>query len=247
LFNKPYCRPIYYPQIINPIVSLSIFHRYVFVLHQAHYSRLYTKRSVGAMLAACWLYGMVIALPTLLGWGGLGYRPAAALCCYDHTTSLSHLIYTSILAVAIPATATFSAYGKIAFTLYRSKQRVAAHGGGGSGGGVTGGTSSGGAAGNKQSRKNIQLRTMFIVSSLFSLFWLPYCVVCILEHVVVIPPVYIRAVGWLGMANSCANSIVLGAVNKNDRAAFKRILCCGRRGQSENTHMTTHVTRTHHN
>ena len=66
---------------------------------------------------------------------------------------------------------------------------------------------------------------MFIVSSLFSLFWFPYSVVCMLEYLVVISPDYVRAVGWLGMANSCANSVVLAVSNTSYRTAFKQVLC----------------------
>ena len=103
-------------------------HRYISILHQAQYARLYTHRTMAIMLGVCWLYGALLAGPTLLGWGAVGYREAAALCCYDHTVSLSHLVVSSTVAVYIPLSITFGVYGKIAWTVYKSKQRVAAHG-----------------------------------------------------------------------------------------------------------------------
>ena len=84
---------------------------------------------------------------------------------------------------------------------------------------------------------SFQVRTMFIVSSLFSLFWFPYSVVCILEHVIFVPPGWVRYVGWLGMANSCANSIVLSIANKNYQTAFKRVLFCSSCRKPGKTHV----------
>ena len=73
--------------------------RYIFILHQPLYSRLYTRTTVALMLAGGWLYGLFVILATVQGWGSVGYRAAAALCCYDHTASLGHLVFLSVMAI----------------------------------------------------------------------------------------------------------------------------------------------------
>ena len=105
-----------------------LYFRYISILHQAQYTRLYTHRTTAIMLGVCWMYGFILTIPTVFGWGGVDYRSAAALCCYDHTASLSHLVVMSVLAIYTPLCVTFSVYGKIAWTVYKSKKRVAAHG-----------------------------------------------------------------------------------------------------------------------
>ena len=138
------------------------------------------------------------------------------------------------MAISIPMIVTFTAYGKIAYTLYRSKQRVAAHGNG-----EGRKAKAAGGRGTVAKKLSLQVRTMFIVSSLFTLLWCPYAIVCLMEHALVIPPVYLRAVGWLGMGNSCANSVALAISNTSYRKAFKRILCCRLREKAGNVTQIT--------
>jgi hypothetical protein len=68
------------------IASLTVvaIDRYLFICRHALHGRLVGRRwSVGAMLASCWGVGFLTFLPTLCGWGGVGYVPQTAMCGYQ--------------------------------------------------------------------------------------------------------------------------------------------------------------------
>ena len=215
------------------LVSLTVLavNRYIFICHRSIYSRAFNKVSVFIMVLGIWLYALLITLPTVLGWGAVGYRAPAALCCYNHTASLSHLIFVTAAAISVPMTVTYSCYGRIAYTIYKSQKKVAAHNS---------------SQKSTSSRKKYQIFTMFIVSALFTLSWFPYCLTAILEHVMQFSPIVIRIAGWMGMFNSCINSLILGIVNKNYRKAYFKVMCCGKKWTSGTEPVTMAVTVTDH-
>ena len=208
-----FCATYFCTGSIASLTAVAI-NRYLFICHQNTYKTLFNRRSsIGIAILACWVLGFAVASPTVLGWGGVGYSPVAALCGYDPLRSLTHLIYITLMGIVIPMSLTFACYGKIAYTLWESKRRLATH--------------AQGNGSNNNIKKHTQVRTMFIVSALFTLFWCPYGVQCILLHFVYVQPVLFRYAGWLGLLNSCVNSITLGIINKKYRDAFKTIICCG--------------------
>ena len=130
------------------------------------------------------------------------------LCSYDHMESLSNLLFLTLMAVVIPMIITYTAYGKIAATMWRSRQRVASY----------------------QQRKstNNNTVTIFIMSSLFTLFWLPYSITAILENVGAIDIGWTTMAEWFGMSSSCINWLIWGLSSRKYKAASKLVLCCER-------------------
>lgn len=134
-------------------------------------------------------------------------------------------MFVFVVAVTFPIGLTYSSYGLIARELRLSRRRVEAHGRVHQPRG-TGGKKPAQGGG----RKLGQIRTMFIISALFTLFWFPYGVLCLMSYARYVPARYVQAAAWLGDCNSCANSVVLGLVNRKYRAAYRRILCCSAAG-----------------
>ena len=185
--------------------------RYLFICKHSVYKQVFTHRTVGLMLFGCWLYGFLTFLPALLAWGTIGYVPETAMCGYVYASNFGSIMFVFIVAVLVPMTITYVSYGMIAHTLWRSKQKVAAH------------------TGKQNATKQkgyLQIRTMFIVSALFTLFWVPFSVVNIIGYYKPLPGRFAHASAWLGDFNSCVNCIVLGLVNKKYRAAYRKVFCC---------------------
>ena len=199
------------------LASLTVVavNRYLFICQHAFYNRVFNRRSMVVMLIGCWLFGFLAFSPTLLGWGKTGYVPQTAMCGYLHEEDFGHLVFAFTVAVIVPIFVTYISYGLIAFNLWKSTQRIASHVGNGQN-----------QTASSRKRKHTQVRTMFVISALFTLFWFPYGVICIVNYVQHVPVGYIQATTWLGDCNSCANSVVLGLVNKKYRTAYRKIICC---------------------
>ena len=136
--------------------------------------------------------------------------------CGWSASTFGSTMFVFIIAVLVPMGITYASYGMIAYTLWRSKQKVAAH------------------TGTHKAAKpkgHLQIRTMFIVSALFTLFWVPFGVVSVVNTFQPVPVRFIQATAWLGDFNSCVNSVTLGLVNKKYRAAYRKVLCCIRKNR----------------
>ena len=164
------------------------------------------------------------------GWGRFGYIPAAAMCGYDYKSSIGNFLFLSGIVLGIPMFVTFFCYGKIGYTLYKSKKNMAAHS----------------QAADQSARKKrlMTIYTMFAISTIFTVMWLPFAVTAALDFLTPIPPIMIRVSAWMGLINSCGNCVVLAIANKNYRAAFRKIFCCvnhQRMGNNTVTVMTESV------
>ena len=128
------------------------------------------------------------------------------MCTYDHTASLGHLLYLLVMAVAVPMSVTYAAYGKIACTIFRSKRRVAPH--------------------VARRTRRAHVLAVFVMSSSFTVFWVPYTIVSIVDNVGDIHDSFVRFAVWFGISNSSINCLVLSLGNTHYREVFRNILCC---------------------
>ena len=211
----------------SSLISLAIVaaNRYVFICYRGTYKQIFNKVSVACLTVATWVYGPLLTLPTLLGWGRFRYIEAAALCIMDHKKSISNFLFVSGIVLGIPTAVTFYCYGKIGYVLYKSRMNIESHNQGGKS--------------CKKQKHNTTVFTMFIISAVFTVIWLPYIVTSAVDFLTPVSPILVRVTAWMGLISSCGNSVVLTVTNKYYRTAFRNIFCCIRDKYRANNRIIT--------
>ncbi|XP_077117408.1 melatonin receptor type 1A-like [Ranitomeya variabilis] len=187
--------------------------RYVFVCHPSCYARLFSNTSTALYVGLVWTLALAAILPNLF-LGSLQYDPRVFSCTFSQSVSPLYTIATVIFHFFLPTGVVSFCYLQIWILVLQSRHRV------------------------RQPRQ-VQVQawpnnkhsfiTMFIVFVLFAVCWGPLNIIGFL--VGLNPQIGESIPRWLFVAsyfmayfNSCLNAVVYGALNKNFRREYRRIL-----------------------
>ena len=110
---------------ISNIAIISV-NRYACVLHPSRYNILFTRRRTLQLIFATWVYSLVLALPTQLGWGDIIIQPKLDLCMYDWGVDPSFTISLLTVGFLMPIVLIIFCYTRIFFEMRRIIRKVTA-------------------------------------------------------------------------------------------------------------------------
>ncbi|XP_073480174.1 melatonin receptor type 1A-like [Aquarana catesbeiana] len=187
--------------------------RYCYICHHSCYSRLFSNTSTVIYVGLVWTLALVAILPNLFV-GSLRYDPRVFSCTFSQSVSSFYTLAVVIFHFFLPISVVSFCYFRIWMTVLNIRHRV------------------------KPSR-NIQVQTwpysihsfvtMFIVFVLFAVCWGPLNIIGLLVALNPhlgdsIPHWFFVASYFMAYFNSCLNAVVYGALNKNFRREYKRIM-----------------------
>ena len=204
-------------------MGLIAFNRYFRVVKSEQlYSRLFpSKKMARVYCVIVWIASILLATPSLYGWGKMVYHPPYGVCTFNR--KIEDISYVIILMSGVHNTTTaaiFYCYYKIYKTLKESRQNLNAHG----------------ATSSERRRTDIRvLKTCFTVVCVFLILWGPVTVVVVMESAeYFVPRKVSTAVFFLVFTTSLVNPIIYGVMNPQLRTAFKGALSFGRCGNQIN-------------
>ena len=238
IFSETWCEvsaSIQFTLGIASILNMGLIalNRYIRVVKPTLYNRLFSsKRMARLYCALVWIASILLATPPLYGWGNMTYHPLFAVCTFNWKIQyISYAILTAGVVVNGTTMAIFYSYYKIYKTLKESTQNMNIH-----------------VVGNEVQQSNHRrtdiklLKTSFTVVCIFVLTWGPVSVVVIAETAGCnIPREVFTTVIYFMFTSSMVNPIIYGIMNPQFKAAFKRVLSCGRQGNENLSQSNTEV------
>ncbi|XP_068129886.1 melatonin receptor type 1A-like [Hyperolius riggenbachi] len=187
--------------------------RYCYICHRGSYSRVFSNTSTVLYIGLVWTLALAAILPNLFV-GSLRYDPRVFSCTFSQSVSSLYTIAVVFIHFFLPITVVSFCYLRIWITVLIVHDRV-------------------------KPARNLQdhawphsihsFITMFIVFVLFAVCWGPLNIIGLL--VAFHPPLADAIPRWLFVAsyfmayfNSCLNAVVYGALNKNFRREYKKIM-----------------------
>ena len=149
-----------------------------------------------------WTYGILLMIPTPLGYGRIGYHRAGWGCTYDWSFNLVYNIILFCASQVLTSIIMVFCYAKIYWVFRQSKKRVAGEGG----------------AGKDKGPKKEEIRLaiqLLIVFAIYNICWGPYFILALLvDPLGQLPPwlygAFITFVYW----NSAVNILVYMHYNR---------------------------------
>ena len=89
------------------------FDRYVAIIHGMRYHQIMTPKLVRLLIVTLWVFGLVLAIFPLLGWGGYIYQHGASLCATDFKTDKTFTFFIFIVVFGVPVNMIFFIYSRI--------------------------------------------------------------------------------------------------------------------------------------
>ncbi|XP_071491133.1 melatonin receptor type 1B-B-like [Diadema antillarum] len=213
------------------IASVGV-NRYVAIVHRNVYHQIFNRRTLPLLLILLWGTCFLIDMPNLVGWGAHSFDPKLMLCTYNYTTSYSYTFFFIATGFGIPLSALIFCYSRIFIYARRSTKEIDS----------LKKSDMSASATKQESIRNSDLRLLRSVLTIvivFLIMWSPYAVIVVFDFKATWPrTVYVVALVMAHM-NSCINSIIYGATNRNFRQAYARLICavftCGLRRDAGNT------------
>ncbi|XP_072040796.1 melatonin receptor type 1B-like [Amphiura filiformis] len=203
------------------IAAISL-NRYIAICHRLTYHKIYNRKTIPFIVASLWGLCFILDLPNVLGWGRHVFDTKALYCAYDYTTNYGYTLYLITFGFSIPMFIGSYCYVRIFFFFKRSKERLKNL--------------------SKSDRHHSRIKTtdMRLLKSigtiwaLFMLMWSPYTTIVIFDFKGTWPQWFFILSIALAHTNSCINSVLYAATNRNFREGYvillKRALCY-RRGR----------------
>ncbi|XP_063967503.1 melatonin receptor type 1B-B-like [Lytechinus pictus] len=211
------------------IASIGV-NRYIAIVHRNIYRDIFNKRTLPFLLITLWSICFFIDLPNLTGWGAHTFDPKLMLCTYNYAESYSYTFFFIVVGFGIPLVALIYSYARIVMYARATKAEVAA---------ISKSDNSKSSVTNQAIRNNDLrlLRSVLTIVVVFFIMWTPYATIVVFDRYATWSRTpHVIAVVMAHM-NSCINSIIYGATNKNFRQAYGRLLVtlftCGRRRDLE--------------
>nr|XP_054770794.1 melatonin receptor type 1A-like [Lytechinus pictus] len=211
------------------IASIGV-NRYIAIVHRNIYRDIFNKRTLPFLLITLWSICFFIDLPNLTGWGAHTFDPKLMLCTYNYAESYSYTFFFIVVGFGIPLAALIYSYARIVMYARATKAEVAA---------ISKSDNSKSSVANQAIRNNDLrlLRSVLTIVVVFFIMWTPYATIVVFDRYATWSRTpHVIAVVMAHM-NSCINSIIYGATNKNFRQAYGRLLVtlftCGRRRDLE--------------
>nr|XP_018667208.2 dopamine D2-like receptor isoform X1 [Ciona intestinalis] len=215
------CTIVGYTVTVTCTCSLSnltviAINRFWAVVRSKTYTQNFTRKRVYLMMIATWVWSNLLSMPSLIGWGRIGYDEKIMVCSWDDTYSRSFTIFITVGAIVLPVIVIALCYWKLFMTVRSSGRWVRS-------------LSMGNSAfqSNEQHRRSVRkernlLQTLATTVAFFCVCWLPYGL-CVLIDPVGVPPLAKKACGWLGLSNSAVNFVIYGAMNPVFRRGYRNL------------------------
>ncbi|XP_078717334.1 beta-1 adrenergic receptor-like [Lampetra fluviatilis] len=209
--------------------------RYIAVARPLRYETLMNKRRARFIIVAVWLVSALISfLPIEMGWWKSEAAAAANNTAEDvceFNISLEYAVASSSVSFYLPLTVMIILYSKVFREARKQMEKI--------------NTSEGRFYNNANDSATIKnparklsrflsrkehraLKTLGLIMGTFTLCWLPFFVVNIVQVVWnCVPTGVFVSLNWLGYINSAFNPIIY-CRSPDFRSAFERLLCCGR-------------------
>ncbi|KAE8613831.1 hypothetical protein XENTR_v10007886 [Xenopus tropicalis] len=187
--------------------------RYCYICHSSWYNRLFSNTSTICYVGLVWVLALAAILPNLFV-GSLRYDPRIFSCTFAQSVSSHYTIAVVIFHFFLPIGVVSYCYLRIWVLVLNIRHRV-------------------------KPDRHLQHQTwpynihgfitMFVVFVLFAVCWGPLNIIGL--TVAIYPPLGDSIPRWLFVAsyfmayfNSCLNAVVYGALNRNFRREYKKIL-----------------------
>ena len=216
LYGIRNCTAIAIMRIVSATVTLMTMgliavSRYVSIVHPQKKNVLSWPLCIGLSVLS-WTYGILLMIPTPLGYGRIGYHKSGWACTYDWSYNLVYNIILFCASQVLTSGIMTFCYVNIYWVFRQSKKRVAGEGGAGKDKGPK----------RDEMRLAIQLLIIFII---YNVCWGPYFLIAVILDPRGQWPIWLYA--YLNMAiylNSSVNILVYLYYNRVFRAhVFKLV------------------------
>ncbi|XP_059172378.1 melatonin receptor type 1A-like [Physella acuta] len=203
-------------------LTLASLNRYVFVCHNAMYSRIFTKKMCTLMCIAAWTIAFFFEFPNLTGWGRHSFDKKSNQCIWDRTASLSYTVIVSVGLIGTPLFTMGMCYILIFRKIYNTKANLYRL-----------------EVDDPEKKKKIWSETvksskmLFIIFLIFVVLWTPYAVVIAADVSDTMPTALHLFVTMLAHLHSSINFLVYITCNRNFRFAVLKVLRCGNCSESK--------------
>lgn len=191
--------------------------RMLYICHNEIYYSVFSKWRCVLICVICWLFGFLFEVGNFLGWGDHVYDQKNHSCIWDRTASSSYTYFVGFFLILGSLTLILLSNIKIFLTIRNTKadlyrvQMNDAHD-------------------NKNHiwRETVKAcRTLFIVTAVFIVCWLPYMIIIVIDidNTRIPMPVHLFLT-MLAHFHSSVNFIIYVRSNKQFRQAFKQTFFC---------------------
>jgi hypothetical protein len=105
-------------------IGFLAFNRFIRICHSNIYSKLFTKKLTTIYCSICWLIGLLINLPNILGWSNFIYDKDTLNCMWNRLASRSYSIFFPLSSIIIPCFIILYFYLSIFIYAVRSHSRA---------------------------------------------------------------------------------------------------------------------------
>ena len=199
------------------IASISM-NRYIAICHRLTYPKIYNRNTLPVILLATWCLCFSIDLPTYLKWSNHEFNTKVNFCTWDYTGNHGYSLYVISLGFYVPMCLTSYSYVRIFLFSRKTKRRLKNI-----------------LPSDVCPRSRIRTTDMRLLKSvgsiwiMFMLMWSPFATVVIFDSGSWSDWFLVVAVA-LAHTNSCVNSCLYAATNKNFREGYvlfmKRVYRC---------------------
>ena len=188
-------------------ITLMSFNRYIFICHHKYYNSIFKKSTCIAMCSGLYLIGLTLILLNLAGIGDHSFDRKSLECIWDRMATYNYTVAFSVVLVWVPVAVTGIFYLNIFITVQRSTKRITE---------VT--TSN-------HNRKSIRLaRTLFMIYVIFSLCWIPYALIIVIDKNDTFPYEPHLILTAFGHLHPSINWLIYYFTNKNFEHAFNELV-----------------------
>jgi hypothetical protein len=185
------------------------------------YATLFNVRNNALYCAGFWAVGLLVAIPSLLGWTDNVYDPKMLECIWDRTHDVSYTVFYVSVAVFLPMGVISYSYIRIFLHVRASKRRIQRIQQGD--GPHTVAPAAAAAAKPKKGDPTRLARTLFIIFLVFAICWTPYSVLVVADYRDSLShEVHLFAL-LLAHLHASADPIVYGLTNKHFQDGYRRI------------------------
>lgn len=202
--------------IVSCVVSLlSIgcisFSRYVYICHHPKYATVFTKRISIFMCVLVWVVGVLVDLPSHVGWSVHTFDNKAHKCIWDRNFRYSYTLFFCLGGVVVPLIAILVFYCRIFAFMGNAKKKLC-------------GFSSNGGSRSYMPKVLKQARMMFVIFIAFALCWSPYLVVLVIDKDDRFPLQVHLYVSLVAHTHASVNFIIYGVANQKFRRRYKELI-----------------------
>ncbi|KAK3581246.1 hypothetical protein CHS0354_032967 [Potamilus streckersoni] len=199
------------------IGALSL-NRYIHICHSEAYPKIFTRRNSIAICVALYFIGLGLVLFNIAGIGAHTFDRRAVQCIWDRMASYPYTVVFSIVLVWIPLVLIGVCFCRMYIYVSNNRRKIEQQ---------TSVLTRKVISRNRRARHHLA-KALFIIYVVFSLCWLPYALLIVIDQHNNFPHeihVYITTLAHL---HPSLNWIVYYSTNRKFEIAFKKILRCGK-------------------